>query len=800
MTKRLTVSAQYESHPNARRDPQALVIVLDTHTPSTHVFEQLKSAAARLARTRLIYNASKDDLISVIRSGSSVTSNELNKEKGAGYGGIHVVVPPVSRSLVAVNALELSQRGTNTSNLLNILDVCGFYLSMTAAKRARENRVILLTAGRCVYRQLDQEIIQDFQQQCILFRQERIKVDIIYHCSTQSVQKIADLQQHFAQIQQDVPVQQVVDRCNSSEIAFLFLITSITNGRLLPYEHAAPLIDLPTPRIKKAAAKFRGVLNIADVIKIPVKRYSHVYPAKHPTSKKLSWNVSKAKSEPVPVLTETQRVASAKDDAPLQKEDIINAYPYGSELVPESNEVDKYAWHIQLEKGLDVIGFVPQCSVPRTVLLSPVDVLLPMKGCEPAQRLMHSLVLALAAEKMGILARSVVSERGAPHMAYLWPSIEVEQNTNENANENTGMLGRCFLFVANIAMKEDIRHFPFASLDDVLKDVPEDAVDTMDSFISSAFVDEDATDDSDDEDDPIWPPDLCNPNLDWFHICIVHRALAGAEATDFPPLSQWHLDIMDPIHYLKESNKEQFEKNLEALSKVLPLTQALRKEKKFKPVHEAVAGDDAVLQEYLPRDETEQQEKGGENDEEDIEDVDVGHINESLRDIDDVTSQITDLGVEDVSEERPESDFAALVKKGQFRFASASLIVIIQRLIREEKDIEKVIRCIKLLRKAGIKNEQPRVFNDFISSLVNRCSQDNSTAKKTKAFFTQLGSRGESRSVSVIPFKENTQGKGLNPSHLGLMRHLERLSIRVNELTSQAKQESLLGAVASAES
>eukprot|EP00737_Agarophyton_chilense_P002312 gb/GEZJ01002624.1/.p1 GENE.gb/GEZJ01002624.1/~~gb/GEZJ01002624.1/.p1 ORF type:complete len:797 (-),score=147.63 gb/GEZJ01002624.1/:1164-3554(-) len=787
----LRIAARAEPRTAAPRLAEALVVALDTQAASSRVFKQLKEAAARLARTRVVYRVSNDDLIAVLRSGSLVTKNALNDQQTAGYRGIHVVLPPVTASLCAVDALFRSVRGALSSNLLNILDVAGYLLTLTAAKRARNNRIILFTAGDCVYRQLHSDDIQDFHHLCTLFRDECIKVDIIYHCSQQIAQHISDLEHAFPDVTNH-SVQELIDFCHSNELAFLYMITNITNGQLLSYHEAAPLVDKPTPKPKKAVAKFRGVLNIAHTLNIPVKRFTHIYPAKFPPATKLSWKASKANNKPVPVLRETQRVASAKDDTPLQSEQIITAYPYGPDLVPQSNHVDECAWHMQLEKGLHVIGFVPQSSVPQSLFLSQVDVVLPMSSCQPAVRLMRTLVLALTAENMGILARSVVTERGAPMLSYLWPNVEVDIET--------GLLQRCFLFIVNLPMKDDVRHFPFASLHDVYKHIPDDAVRTMDSFISSALLDTDehAMHDSDDEQDRIWPPELCNPNLDWFHTCVIHRALAGPDGTDFPPLAQWHEQMMDPTHFLKKANIEHFEKSLDDLQKVLPLTPAPPKKNKFKPAHQAVAGDDVTLQEYLPRDETEPQDKADKGNEENDNERDHEQIiynHESFRDMDEIASLITDQGIEDVGEEHPESDFDVLVKKGHFRFASISLIVVIQRLVRDENGIDKAIRCIKILKKAGVSNKEPQVFNNFISSLVNRSSQDNSVGRKTKAFFREIGTLGEAQSVDVIPFMEDPNKNSSVSSHSGLRKHLDRLSSKVKELTSQETKEPMLSAV-----
>ncbi|PXF42771.1 ATP-dependent DNA helicase 2 subunit KU80 [Gracilariopsis chorda] len=785
------------------RQPEALLLALDVRAASADSFEQLRDAAVRLARTRLVYSE-RDDLISVLRCGTDSASNDFNDDNQHAYKNISVVVPLVSSSLRAVAALKLSQPHNSRFNFFDLLDVGGHYLTSAAAKRGRRHRLVLFTDGECMYHSLTDDDVQDFKSLCAHYAHNALRVDVIYHCSEPQQQRIAHLEHAFPDLS-SLPVRDVIQHCGSTELAVFYIITTFTKGMLLSYQHASPLVDTPTAKIKRATAKFKGVLNLANTLKIPVKRYNHVQPAKHPPSSKISWNASLANRRPVPVHVETQRVASANDDAPLSEHSITHAFPYGPQLVPETNHVDSMAWHMRREKGLDVIGFVPAHSLSPNVFLNSVDVLVPMTGSEPSERLMRALVLALSAEKMGILARSVMFAKGGPPaLAYMWPCVEVDRKSSTLKN--------CFLYIVDVPMKEDVRYLPFASLDDVYQNVDQSATDAMDRLISAANLDLDSTqhamldeEEEEEQDPPFWPTEQCNPNLAWFHMCIVHRAIDGEKGTDFPPLSQWQCNLMDPMQFIKQANRKEFDKSLEDLKKALPVRPAPKREKRSRPMLQAVTGDQAALQNYLPKDETveqnaeDTQQQQSEEEQDEADEVDQAPHPHTLRSMDDAATQITELGVVDVSEEKPESDFANLVKNGQFRFASLSIMVVIRRLIRDASDEDKAMRCLKALRKAALAQNDPRLFNDFVVELVRRCDRDDSTGNRTRAFFRYVALHDQIQyTLDVIPAASQPKEPGSTAAHLNYMSYLQEISSRIKQLTrTEQKTEPSLSVVSS---
>lgn len=777
---------QLEPEITPIRESESLIVVLDTCTTSISVFEDLRDFAARLARTRLIYGTSKDDLIGVILSGSAKTINNLVREHPSGYGGIETVVPPMTRSLRAVKALRDAPQGSSSSNLLNLMDVCGDYLSTGASTRSKKRRIVLCTDGESIISTLGSADMEDFESCCNLYREVGIRVDVVCHCSEEYADKLQSYEEEFSTMT-DLSVEDCVRRCKGFGKSFLFTVAKATGGVMMPFADASPLADKPIGKTKRAVAKFRGVLNIANILKIPVRRYNHACEAKHPAGKKLSWSASSKLGEPISVHVETQRVASARDDSPLETEEIVNAYPYGPDLVPEQNEIDTCAWSIHLPRGLDVIAFVPQESIPPRLFLGQVEVVVAMSGCDGANLLMKSIVLAMQADKVGMLARSVTSSKGgSPTLAYLWPRVEADSDRRSIRN--------CFLLYVNLPMREDIRELPFASLGDVLENVPTGADDAMQRYIAAAMLDIDGAADSDDDKDDcedFWPHESCNPNLDWFNICIVHRALSGTSGSDLPPLSEWHRRIMDPSSFRQRKHANAFQQAISDLKGVLPVIPVPQREKKGRKVYRALSGELASIVDYLPVDDG----SAAPTENEDAERIiDVPTLQTDT--YDDISSTVTDLNVLDVREEVPVEDFKELVKKGHFRFAALSLLIVVRRLIREVVDDDKAMYCLQALRKASIETKEPRLFNDFIANLVERCLRLDASGNRTAAFFRHVGRADKIDStLDVIPASRARNCSSESERDRDRKDALAELSIQIRQIGTPNQADLSVSAV-----
>lgn len=778
---------EYEPEIPQPRESETLLIVVDTYVTEPSTFLSLRDAAMRMARTRLLYSLLRDDLLAVIASGSSTTKNKLASENEGGYLGLCVLQSPVSKNLNAVRVLADLKQGMQPSNLLNALEVCGDTLSEPAVTRSKKKRVVLFTDALQISKSLCPDDVEDFQAICELYKAQEIQIDVICDCEQQLVEKLQEIEE----VVEDADLLSIKDWMNKTkgfQLSHLFSLCKFSGGVFMSRKEASPLVDIPTPKVKRATAKYRGTLNIADVVKIPVMRYSYVYASTPVTPKKLSWEASTKCINPIPVFVETQRVASAKDDAPLKPEEIINAYPYGPELVPEQNEVDTYAWSIVLPKGLDILGFVEQNSVPQRLFMGRVDVVIAMPSVPGADELMKTLVLAMQAENVGILARSVTNKKGgAPSLVYLWPRVEAERET--------GALRSFFLFQVEIPMREDVRDMPFASLMETAEEIPEAADLAMSRFISAATLDVEAEHgdgDEDDREEPVWPSEICNPNLDWNNICIIHRALAGISGADFPSLTEWQQHLISPLSFIGDNRKEGLRSAILNLKSAIPVIPAQKKEKKGKRTHEVLNGDMASISDYLPREMVE----GLDEREADDEGGDGQNAATMLADASDDVLSLTGLELEDVGDETPVLDFENLVTMNKFNFAAVSLLVVVRRLIRDVVDDDRAMNCLQALRKASVERKEPRFFNDFIISLIARCKREDTTGNRTRAFFRHVHRCHTINStVQVISIAKRSEGGSESAADEAYREFLSNATKRIHEIVSKEPHDVSVSAV-----
>lgn len=736
------------------RPSEALLILVDTSltgNPPPNAIQVLCDAGMRLARTRLMYSQLRDDILAVVASGCSTTNNNLAIQTDGGYEGIDVVHQPATKSLAALRPFTRMKQGTRNSNLLNVLEVCGDLLSHPCPQRAKDKRLVIFTQGSGLSKSLGAEDLDDLRMNVATYKEYGFRVDAICLCSEDDAKLLQQLDEEIEEEDENVlEISELLEKSKGFPLSNLFAFCKATGGVLMNFKEASSLLDAPTPKVKKAMAKFRGTLNIADIVRIPVKTYSFVNEAKQVAGKKISWDASVAKRTEVGVEVFTQHVASTKDDSPLSPEDLVDAYPYGPELVPEPNEVDTAAWSMHLPRGLHALGFVDQESVPQRFLMGPVDVVVPMQGVEGPAILMKSLVLALQAERLGILARFVSPGRGGPpRLVFLWPQIEVD---------GKGVMKNFFLFMVAVPMREDIRDLPFASLSNQLKNVPDKATNAFERYISSTMLEKEQentmNDDEGDQDEFLWPPDTCNPSLDWFNICVAHRALAGLSGSDLPESTEWQKKIVEPASFINEDQRAAYENCIRDLKGSVPVLPVKKREKRKKPVHEALSGEMASIGDFLPEKDT------VENEEDEDESVQANQDVHGAIDYEDALSTVTDWDTTDVSEENPVIDFRVLVKQNKFSFAAESLLVVIRRLIRNGSDDEKAVACLQALRETCIKVKKPKTFNSFLMNVVRKIQNENGAENGYRSFLRYVGTQGvEVSTIAVIHPEELALGQ-----------------------------------------
>lgn len=599
------------------REAEVLVIAVDggkyaAETPEK--FDRLRDIATRMARNRLLYSETADDLIGVFKLGSEKTDNRLADDNAGGYKGIEKAFPAVRRCLQAVRTLRDMTPGLKKVNLLDVVEVLGDYLADFSLGNETKKRIVIFTRKGVVPDEPVEGYCKQLAEVCELYRDVKVRVDVVCDDWTEAdddkdEDQRADetAEQKFART-----VENFFTYATEKEMHPLWAFAHATGGSLYSGADALDAVDMPIPKGKRATAKFRGTLNIGAHIKIPTKAYITTSIAIKQAAVKLSWAASRNAGEPVGVHVESQRFKSAADDTPLEENEIVHAFPYGNDLVPEQRDTGEDAWSLCLDgNDLSVIAFVSQKVVPVRWFMSAVCAVISMPDVAEARVAMDALVQALHESEKGILARWVPALKGGPPgMAYLWPVVEMDKDTGKVKNR--------YLCLADLPLQEDLRDYPFSSLKWTEKDLPAASDSVMDAFIDDRMLDgttsapkpedkmadeEDDDDDDDDAAEPFRAYDHCNPALDRFYIAVIQRALDGPEGTEIPGLAEWQKHLLDTQSFIPASKKESAEESLKNLKSTLPVSKVPPKERaKKKTIEMALQGEDASICDFLPPD------------------------------------------------------------------------------------------------------------------------------------------------------------------------------------------------------
>jgi len=567
-------------------------------------FNKLRDVAVRIARHRLIHSELNTDLLGVFKLGSRETKHPLYEAHGEGYSYIERSHPVVKKSIDAVIHINSIEPEGKDFIFLDAVEALGYHLEEDfKAVAAKKKRVVLFSRSSVAGKDLSGEAEDELKEICNIYCDKKVKFDVI----------CADWPEDFeGDDDDDDDVKRDVDyyfeKAKKAGYPLIWAFSRATGGYVLGIDEAIEEADRPKAKNTRAFSRFRGTLDIGSVVKIPVKAFYLVTETKKAGTTKLSWSATRSERKAVPVLVETQKVISATDPKPLELEQLIFAYPYGTDLIPVDSATEE-EWTCKEPCNLSTIAFIPVDDIPPQWFASPVSVMIPMADVHEARVAMEALVQALHDEQRGILAKFVRPVKGgAPGMAFLWPVIETERGTGRVKNR--------FLYIAELPLKEHMKDYPFNNLKKVRGDLPLDAEATMDSFINSRMLgksnlpahglkkEEDAMEDDggDDEDEF---PDLkvseeYNPTLDRFAKSVVKRAMEGIDGSGFAALEEWQRNLFDPNNYVAEGKKGEAEESLKRLKVSLPVSKVPAKTRRQTSTAEALSGAAASISDFLP--------------------------------------------------------------------------------------------------------------------------------------------------------------------------------------------------------
>ncbi|NXG24598.1 XRCC5 protein, partial [Grallaria varia] len=375
------------------------------------------------------------------------------------------------------------------------------------------------------------------------------------------------------------------------------------------------------------------------------------------------------------VQRETVYCLNDDDETEVQKEDTIQGFRYGSDIVPFSKEDEEQMRYKTEGKCFSVLGFTRSSQIQRHYYMgNQVLKVFAAKGDENAAVAFSALVRALDELKVVAIVRYAYDRRSNPQIGVAFPYIK-------DAYE-------C-LFYVQLPYMEDLRQYIFSSLKNNKKCIPTaDQLSAVDSLMDSMNL---VYEDGETFEDLFKPSKIPNPHFQRLYQCLQHKAFHPDKP--LPPIEQHLLEMLEMPCVVKE----RCQAPLERVKALFPLKE-VGKKKEEKTAQDIFKDneDEPILKKPKIEDEE-----------------------ESFSIIKLAEGSITSVG-----SVNPAEDFRILVRKknADFKDVSQQLINRIDQFL-ENKGSQyymKGIDCIRVFREEAMKLSKVQCFNDFLQALKSK--------------------------------------------------------------------------------
>ncbi|VTJ56119.1 Hypothetical predicted protein [Marmota monax] len=391
---------------------------------------------------------------------------------------------------------------------------------------------------------------------------------------------------------------------------------------------------------------------------------------------KKTWMVVDARTlKKEDIQKETVYCLNDDDETEVPKEDTIQGFRYGSDIVPFSKVDEEQMKYKSEGKCFSVLGFCRSSQVQRKFFMgSQVLKVFAAKGDKAAAVALSSLVHALDELDMVAVVRYVYDRRANPQVGVAFPYIK-------DAYE-------CLVYV-QLPFMEDLRQYMFSSLKNNKKFTPTEAqLSAVDALIDSmSLVKEDKEEDTIED---LFPTTkIPNPAFQRLFQCLLHRALHPQEP--LPPIQQHILNMLEPPTEVTAKCQIPLSK----IKNLFPLTEAIKKK-------DQVTAQD-IFQDNHEEGPTAKKCK-----------TEEGEAHFSV-------SGLAEVSIIKVGSVNPVENFRALVrqKNASFEEACHQLITHIEQFLdtNETPYFMKSMDCIKAFREEAIQFSEEQHFNSFMKSL-----------------------------------------------------------------------------------
>ncbi|XP_044074035.1 X-ray repair cross-complementing protein 5 isoform X2 [Siniperca chuatsi] len=375
------------------------------------------------------------------------------------------------------------------------------------------------------------------------------------------------------------------------------------------------------------------------------------------------------------VKRETVYCLDDDNETEVQKDDTIQGFRYGSDIVPFSKVDQDQMKYKHDGKCFAVLGFTKQNMVRRHQFMgSQVVKMFPGKDDEHAGVALSALIRALDELQMVAIVRYAYDRRSNPQVGAAFPCIKRDYE--------------CLIYV-QLPFMEDFhgRQFTFPSLKNNKRFTPSDTqLSAVDSLIDSMMLVEE--DDNAETKDIFKVHHIPNPHFQRHFQCLHHRAVSPG--TPLPPMEPWLKAALERPDVITE----RCQAPLEEIKRKFPLTE-VEKKKKLK-----------TSAQIFGKDSEEPDARKAKGDEEE-EEYNLAGIAEG---------SVTSVGSVD-----PARDFHTLIKQKSLPFGEVcqQLTHRIEQLLSNKNThyYMKSITCIQAFREQSVKLGNADLYNSYLQSL-----------------------------------------------------------------------------------
>ncbi|NWV09829.1 XRCC5 protein, partial [Ptilonorhynchus violaceus] len=388
------------------------------------------------------------------------------------------------------------------------------------------------------------------------------------------------------------------------------------------------------------------------------------------------WTVVDAKTlRKEDVQKETVYCLNDDDETEVQKDDTIQGFRYGSDIVPFSKEDEEQMKYKTEGKCFSVLGFTRSSQIQRHYYMGNQALkVFAAKGDENAAVAFSALVRALDELKVVAIVRYAYDRRSNPQIGVAFPYIK-------DAYE-------CLIYV-QLPYMEDLRQYVFSSLKNSKKCLPtEDQLSAVDSLIDSMNL---VHEDGGTFEDLFKPSKIPNPHFQRLYQCLQHKAFHPDKP--LPPIEQHLLEMLEMPCVVRESCQAP----LERVKALFPLKE-VGKKKEEKTAQDIFKDNEDETSPKKPKIEDEE-----------------GSFS---------IMKLAEGNITSVGSVNPAEDFRILVRKknADFKDVSQQLINRIDQFL-ENKGSQyymKGIDCIRVFREEAMKLSKVQCFNDFLQALKSK--------------------------------------------------------------------------------